>query len=206
MHFTNAFARCGAPACKRKSAEAFSYSRSCGTRGKHSPHLRCNMGRISGPGSGNFTTTRHHFSRRTVRLFVMNFEPRVRTKRLLPIGSPRFDAYIADAQKKAERQKESSTLTILSNTPTMDINERYGTYSTEEYFRFMMRLGAYRMHTCLLRRARRQCARIFFEEARARGLAGVNYESVGTTPLTELFRRADIFVCSYPTVVYEALI
>ena len=34
----------------------------------------------------------------------------------------------------------------------------------------------------------------------------MNYESVGTTPLTELFRRADIFVCSYSTVVYEALI
>ncbi len=164
-------------------------------------------GEYLGPGSGNHNHAAH---------FLATYGPLVcnefRTlgyeqKRLLPIGSPRFDAYIADAQKKAERQKESSTLTILSNTPTMDINERYGTYSIEEYFKALGDAARGIPNAHLLVASRSTTVRsAFLEEARARGLAGVNYESVGTTPLTELFRRADIFVCSYSTVVYEALI
>ena len=163
-------------------------------------------GEYLGPGSGNHNHAAH---------FLATYGPLVcnefRTlgyeqKRLLPIGSPRFDAYIADAQKKAARQKESSTLTILSNTPTMDINERYGTYSIEEYFKTLG--GAVRKisNARLLVASRSNILSEFNKEARARGFVGVNYESVGTTPLTELFRRADIFVCSYSTVVYEALI
>ena len=110
-------------------------------------------------------------------------------------------------KKKAERQKESSTLTILSNTPTMDISERYGTYSIEGISkRLAVRCGKYRMRASSSRRARRPCAHLFLKMRALAELAGVNYESVGTTPLTELFRRADIFVCSYSTVVYEALI
>ena len=88
----------------------------------------------------------------------------------LPIGSPRFDLYITDAQKKAERQKESSTLTILSNTPTMDIGERYGTFDFEEYFKNAWRCGAekYRMRASSSLIALDDNARIFREDARTR--------------------------------------
>lgn len=133
---------------------------------------------------------------------ALGYEP----ERLLPIGSPRFDAYMRDAQKAIARE-EKSDLTILSNTPTMDINERYGTYSIEEYFKTLG--GAVRdiSNARLLVASRSTTTRAeFLEEARERGFTGVNYENVGTTPLPELFRQADIFVCSYSTVVYEALL
>ncbi|MEK7076965.1 MAG: CDP-glycerol glycerophosphotransferase family protein, partial [Patescibacteria group bacterium] len=128
-------------------------------------------------------------------------------ERFLPVGSPRFDTYIADAQKKAAWQKESSTLTILSNTPTMDVSERYGTYSIEEYFRTLGIAVRDISNARLLIASRSNTVRAaFLEEARTRGLTDVDYESVGTTPLPQLFRQADIFVCSYSTVVYEALL
>lgn len=127
-------------------------------------------------------------------------------ERLLPVGSPRFDAYIRDAQKEAI-VREKRDLVILSNTPTMDISERYGTYSIEEYFKTLGEAARGIPNARLLVASRSTTVRsAFLEEARARGLSGVNYESVGTTPLPELFRQADIFVCSYSTVAYEALL
>jgi len=163
-------------------------------------------GEYLGPGSG----TRRHAAR-----FLALYGPLVcdefRTlgyekERLLPVGSPRFDAYMRDAQKTVAGEKKSG-VTILSNTPTMDIAERYGTYSIEEYFKTLGDAARNISNTRLLIASRSTSVRaVFLEEARARGLAGVNYESVGTTPLPELFRQADIFVCSYSTVVYEALL
>ena len=163
-------------------------------------------GEYLGPGSG----TRRHAAR-----FIALYGPLVcnefRTlgyekERLFAVGSPRFDAYVRTAERSITQERVSG-LTIVSNTPTMDISERYGTYSIEEYFKTLG--GAVRKipDARLLIASRSTTVRAsFLEDARTRGLAGVNYESVGTTPLTELFRRADIFVCSYSTVVYEALI
>jgi len=164
-------------------------------------------GEYLGPGSGQ---------RRHVAYFLATYGPLVceefRTlgyerERLLAVGSPRFDAYIRDAQKTITRKKESSMLTILSNTPTMDVAERYGTYSIEEYFKTLGEAIRGIPRARLLVASRSTSVRAAFsEEARTRGFKGVQYESVGTTPLPELFRQADIFVCSYSTVVYEALL
>ncbi len=163
-------------------------------------------GEYLGPGSG----TRRHAAR-----FMAMYGPLVceefRTlgyekERLFAVGSPRFDAYVQNAKKTAVREKGSG-LTIVSNTPTMDISERYGTYSVEEYFKTLGDAVREISNARLLVASRSTTVRsAFLEEARSRGLSGVNYESVGTTPLPELFRQADIFVCSYSTVVYEALI
>lgn len=164
-------------------------------------------GEYLGPGSGNRQHAAHYLA--TYGSLVcdefraLGYEK----ERLLAVGSPRFDAYIQDAQKATAQKKESSTLTILSNTPTMDIAERYGTYSIEEYFKTLG--GAIRgiPNARLVVASRSTSVRAAFsEEARTRGFAGVKYENVGTTPLPELFRQADIFVCSYSTVVYEALL
>ncbi|HEY4501186.1 MAG TPA: glycosyltransferase [Candidatus Paceibacterota bacterium] len=162
-------------------------------------------GEYLGPGSG----TRRHAAR-----FLATYGPLVcsefralgyEEERLFAVGSPRFDAYIKDAKKSVAMEKKSD-LTILSNTPTMDINERYGTYSIEEYFKTLGGAVCEIPNARLLVASRSTTVRsAFLEEARSRGLSGVNYESVGTTPLPELFRQADIFVCSYSTVVYEAL-
>lgn len=165
-------------------------------------------GEYLGPGSG----TRHHAA-----YYLATYGPLVckefrslgyEKERLFPVGSPRFDAYVRNAQKAGGRGSEKGVgLTIVSNTPTMDISERYGTYSIEEYFKTLG--GAVRniANARLFIASRSTTVRAaFLEEARSRGLSGVSYESVGTTPLPELFRQADIFVCSYSTVVYEALI
>lgn len=126
-------------------------------------------------------------------------------ERLLPVGSPRFDAYVRDADKAPARQTGRG-LTILSNTPTMSIGERYGTYSVEEYFHALgeaVRVipGAH------LSIASRSSARDgFLKEARERGLKDVRYESAGDAPLPDLFAKADIFICSHSTVIYEALL
>ncbi|TSC64788.1 MAG: hypothetical protein G01um101491_186, partial [Parcubacteria group bacterium Gr01-1014_91] len=163
-------------------------------------------GEYLGPGSG---TRRHaaHFMAMYGPLVCEEFRTLGYEKeRLFAVGSPRFDAYVQNAKKATVREKGSG-LTIVSNTPTMDISERYGTYSVEEYFKTLG--GAVRVvpDARLLVASRSATVRAaFLEEARSRGLSGVNYESVGTTPLPELFRQADIFVCSYSTVVYEALI
>lgn len=127
-------------------------------------------------------------------------------ERLLPIGSPRFDAYMRAVPKSVSREKGGDFI-VLSNTPTMDVNERYGTYSVEEYFNTLGKAFRAIPDAKLKITSRSATVRAaFLEEARARGLVGVNYESVGITPLPELFRQADIFVCSYSTVVYEALL
>lgn len=163
-------------------------------------------GEYLGPGSG----TRRHSAH-----YLATYGPLVceefsmlgyEKERLFAVGSPRFDAYVRTAETAAT-QERAQCLTIVSNTPTTDISERYGTYSIEEYFKTLG--GAVReiQNARLLVASRSTTVRAaFLEEARSRGLSGVNYESVGTTPLTELFRQADIFVCSYSTVVYEALI
>jgi len=163
-------------------------------------------GEYLGPGSG----TRQHAA-----YFLAMYGPLVcdefcalgyENKRLFAVGSPRFDVYVQNAKKTAARDKRSD-LTILSNTPAIDISERYGTYSIEEYFKALGGAARKIADARLLVASRSTTVRAaFLEEARSRGLAGVNYESVGTTPLSELFRQADIFVCSYSTVVYEALI
>lgn len=127
-------------------------------------------------------------------------------ERLFAVGSPRFDAYVKNVQKAVVKEKGTG-VTILSNTPTMDISERYGTYSIEEYFKALGEAVRRIPHARLLVASRSTTVRAaFLEEARARGFADVNYESVGTTPLPKLFVQADIFVCSYSTVVYEALL
>lgn len=164
-------------------------------------------GEYLGPGSG----TRDHAAH-----FFATYGPLVcdefralgyEEERLLAVGSPRFDAYIKDAQKAVTRKKESSTLTILTNTPTTSIGWQYGTYSIEEYFRTLGEAIREIPNARLLVASRSTSVRAAFsEEARTRGFAGMNYESVGTTPLPDLFRQADIFICSYSTVVYEALL
>lgn len=163
-------------------------------------------GEYLGPGSG----TRRHAA-----YYLATYGPLVceefRTlgyeeERLLAVGSPRFDAYMRNAQNAPAREQKSG-LVILSNTPTMDVSERYGTYSIEEYFKTLGEATRHIQDVRLLVASRSTTIRAaFLAEARARGLAGVNYESVGTTPLPELFRQADIFVCSYSTVAYEALL
>lgn len=163
-------------------------------------------GEYLGPGSG----TRRHAA-----YYLATYGPLVceefralgyEKERLFAVGSPRFDAYVRDAQKVAVREKKSG-LTILSNTPTTDINERYGTFSIEEYFKALGAAAKKIPAVRLLIASRSMFVRAAFHgEARARGLVGVNYESVGTTTLPELFVQADIFVCSYSTVVYEALL
>ncbi len=163
-------------------------------------------GEYLGPGSG----TRRHAAQ-----FLATYGPLVcdefsalgyEKERLFAVGSPRFDAYVQNEKKTAARDKMSD-LTILSNTPLIDISLSYGTYSIEEYFKTLGNAVREMPNARLLVASRSTTVRAaFHEEARARGLAGVNYESVGITPLPELFRQADIFVCSYSTVVYEALI
>mgnify|MGYP001617079035 FL=1 len=163
-------------------------------------------GEYLGPGSG----TRRHAA-----YYFATYGPLVcdefralgyEEERLLPVGSPRFDAYVQDAQK-ASIHKKGASLTILSNKPTMDISERYGTYSIEEYFKTLGDATREILNARLLVASRSTTVRAaFLEEARARGLVGVDYESVGTTPLPKLFVQTDIFVCSYSTVVYEALL
>lgn len=163
-------------------------------------------GEYLGPGSG----TRRHAAK-----YLATYGPLVceefralgyEKERLFAVGSPRFDAYVRSAQKAVVREKGTGVV-IVSNTPTMDISERYGTYSIEEYFRTLGAATRNIANARLLVASRSVTTRAaFLEEARSRGFSGVNYESVGTTPLPELFRQADIFVCSYSTVVYEALI
>lgn len=126
--------------------------------------------------------------------------------RLLAVGSPRFDAYARDAQKVSVRQKISE-VTILTNTPSINIGERFGTYSIEEYFSALSKAVQNIPNSRLLVASRSASVRsVFGEEARVRGLNGVNYKNVGTTPLPKLFEQTDIFVCSHSTVVYEALL
>lgn len=163
-------------------------------------------GEYLGPGSG----TRRHAAR-----FLATYGPLVcdefrslgfEAERLFAVGSPRFDAYVHAIPKAVVRGKKSD-LVILSNTPTMDVSERYGTYSIEEYFRALGSAAREIPNVRLLVTSRSATVRAaFLEESRARGFRGVNYESVGTTPLPKLFQQADIFVCSYSTVVYEALL
>ncbi|MFA7309389.1 MAG: hypothetical protein WC050_00610 [Candidatus Paceibacterota bacterium] len=127
------------------------------------------------------------------------------SERLIVAGSPRFDAYVKN--KKPRVASDSTGITIVSNTPTISVGERYGTYSVEEYFHTLGEVARGVPDVRLLIASRSASVRsAFFEEARERGLAGIPYESVGTTPLPELFRQADIFVCSHSTVVYEALL
>lgn len=126
-------------------------------------------------------------------------------ERLLPIGSPRFDAYVKGRRERVVSDKPG--ISILSNTPTMSIGERYGTYSVEEYFHALGSAVRDVPDARLSVASRSASVRsAFLEEARERGLKGVSYESVGATPLPELFAKADLFICSHSTVVYEALL
>ncbi|MFA6408170.1 MAG: hypothetical protein WCW36_01690 [Candidatus Paceibacterota bacterium] len=125
--------------------------------------------------------------------------------RLISAGSPRFDAYVKSRKEMATAG--TFGVSILSNTPTMSIGERYGTHSVEEYYKALGEA------VCTIPGARLAVASRstsvrggFLEEARERGLRGVPYESVGATPLRELFSKADIFICSHSTVAYEALL
>lgn len=127
-------------------------------------------------------------------------------ERLFSAGSPRFDEYVHAMPKDVARKKMAG-ITILSNTPTIDISARYGTYSIEEYFKALGDAVRETPDARLLIASRSISNRaVFNEEARTRGLANVRYESVGIAPLPGLFQQADIFVCGYSTVVYEALL
>lgn len=127
-------------------------------------------------------------------------------ERLFAIGSPRFDTYVRNATKASVRQTRKN-LTILSNTPTMGIGGRYGAYSFEEYFKALGDAVRKIPKAHLLIASRSASINsIFSEEARTRGLESVDYKNVGNAPLLGLFKQADIFVCSYSTVVYEALL
>lgn len=126
-------------------------------------------------------------------------------ERLLPVGSPRFDAYMKTRKKRVPPEK--TRVMILSNTPSGNIGERYGTYSVEEYFHALGEAVRTVLNSQLVIASRSSSVRgNFLKEARERGLHGVPYESVGAAPLPELFAKADIFVCSHSTVVYEALL
>lgn len=126
--------------------------------------------------------------------------------RLLAVGSPRFDAYILDVQNVMV-QKKHLDLTILTNTPSVNLGERFGTYSAEEYFKALGRAVSGIPGAHLNVASRSNSFRVgFMKEARVRGLQGVAYEYVGATPLPQLFKQTDIFICSHSTVVYEALL
>lgn len=127
-------------------------------------------------------------------------------ERLLAVGSPRFDSYI-EKVAQARAKGAHNSVRILSNTPTMSIGERYGTYSPEEYFTALGKAVAEIPDGKLAVTSRSMGSRaVFVDEARERGLKGVTYEYVGATPLPRLFEQTDIFICSYSTVVYEALL
>lgn len=127
-------------------------------------------------------------------------------ERLLSVGSPRFDAYVRDVVRAPARQM-GGIFTILSNTPTMSIGERYGTYSIEEYFKGLGAAVRDISSARLLVASRSASFRhALSEEARIRGLEGVAYESVGDAPLPGLFQQSDVFICSYSTVAYEAML
>ena len=125
--------------------------------------------------------------------------------RFLPVGSPRFDAYV-HAIPKATARGEKSNIVILSNTPTTSVGERYGTYSIEEYFHALGRAVRDVQNVHLMIASRSSARNIFLNDARERGLRGILYEHAGTTPLPQLFAKTDIFICSHSTVVYEALL
>lgn len=126
-------------------------------------------------------------------------------ERLIDAGSPRFDSYVEDCKPRSKTVREG--ITILTNTPNINIGERYGTYSIEEYFKALGDAVSMVPTGRLLVASRSTHIRSqFLHDARERGLQGILYEMVGTTPLPELFRQADFFVCSHSTVVYEALL
>ncbi len=162
-------------------------------------------GEYLGPGSA----TREHAAR-----FIAAYGPLVcqefealgyPKERLLSAGSPRFDAYIRDIPQQRNVQG-SGPLIVLSNTPTPSTGERYGTYSFEEYFAALGNALRGIENTRLEITSRLMPRGGFVSEVHQRGLAGIEYKSVGITPLATLFKRADIFVCSYSTVAYEALL
>lgn len=125
-------------------------------------------------------------------------------ERLFAVGSPRFDAYIKKRREKVA--SVTSEISILSNTLNGSVGERYGTYSIEEYFHALGEAIRTVPNSRLLIASRSSSHGTFLKEARERGLQDVAYEDVGTTPLPELFAKADIFICSHSTVVYEALL
>jgi len=126
-------------------------------------------------------------------------------EQLFAVGSPRFDAYVRDIKKAARQMRKG--VTILSNTPTPSVGERYGTYSIEECFKALGNAIRKIPNARLLIASRSVSAHAaFYEEMHARGLKGVNYENAWDAPLPGLFQQADIFVCSFSTVAYEALL
>ncbi|MFA6006950.1 MAG: glycosyltransferase [Candidatus Paceibacterota bacterium] len=157
-----------------------------------------------GPGS----TTIHHAAEYIAtygnlvseELIALGYEPR----RLFSVGSPRFDSY---AIAKGETRHETSDLVFLSVAPAIGAGEGFGTFSTEEYFAALghaMR-NIPNAHLAISARSG-PYRRAFAQEAEARGLVGVSYKNVSGTPLPKLFAQADVVICSYSTVVYEAML
>ena len=94
----------------------------------------------------------------------------------------------------------------MTTIPNVNPFERFGTYSVEEHFAALRDGLAALPQARLAVTSRNVLRESFLHEAMERGLQGTPYEFVGTAPLPTLFTDADIFVCSYSTVVYEALL
>lgn len=128
-------------------------------------------------------------------------------RRLIAAGSPRFDSYIADANTLIESAAKSSKVSFLSIAPPVSMGEGYRTYFTEEYFSVLGKVirEVPRAHLIVSLRSARQ-RKGLSEEAEERGLAGVAREDLTGLPLNALFARADIVLCNYTTVIYEAML
>jgi len=125
-------------------------------------------------------------------------------EQLLAAGSPRFDSYAGTPT--LTHRGVNKTVNVLTTIPNINPFERFGTYSVEEHFA-ALRDGLSALPEVHLAVTSRNVLReSFLHEAMGRGLQGTPYEFAGTAPLPTLFADTDIFVCSYSTVVYEALL
>lgn len=126
------------------------------------------------------------------------------SRRLLAVGSPRFDSY---AIAKDQTRPQGSGVAFLSVAPGIAAGEGFGTFSTEEYFAALGRAMGDLPNVHLAISARSgPYRRAFAQEAEARGLVGISYKNVSGTPLPQLFAQADVVICNYSTVVYEAML
>lgn len=122
--------------------------------------------------------------------------------RVLVAGSPRFDSYAKFTPSPRESQ---AAWTVLTTIPGINAAERFGSFSVEEHFSALGKAFAVLPDAHLRVTSRSVEREQFMHEAMRRGLGDTKYEFAGTEPLPELFKNTDVFICSFSTVVYEAL-
>ncbi len=123
---------------------------------------------------------------------------------LLVAGSPRFDSYANVVPQKIEPRTD---FRILTTIPGINVSERFGSFSVEEHFKALGDALKVVPQAHLEVTSRSVDREAFMHEAMRRGLGKeTKYEFAGNDPLPKLFEKADVFVCSFSTVVYEALL